>query len=220
MTPSSDPRRPDCIVEYKAEVKREEDDDPDVAGFVAVVLSIVGLMIRNRTSLWVATVFSVESYLNQRASEGGLLGSPAATIMFSTLSLLMNYLPEIAAAYHGPAIGSVRTLLNKATIIGRVGQDAESTNIADRTVVHFSVATSENYKDAEGNIVKTTHWHRIVSWDQRKNPYLTERVKKGDLVYVEGPIHYRSYMAKDGTEKHLTEIALRSFQALTPKEHQ
>ncbi|KAG0281298.1 hypothetical protein BGZ95_005197 [Linnemannia exigua] len=96
-----DPRRPDSIVEYKPEVKRVEDDDPDVAGFVALVLSIVGLMIRNRTALWIGTVFAVESYLNQRASEGGLLGSPAATIMFSTLSLLMNYLPEIVAAYSG-----------------------------------------------------------------------------------------------------------------------
>lgn len=59
-----------------------------------------------------------------------------------------------------------------------------------------------------GNLVKTTHWHRVVSWDQKKNSYLHDRVKKGDLVFVEGPIHYRSYTAKDGTEKNLTEIAL------------
>ncbi|KAG0289118.1 hypothetical protein BGZ98_003978, partial [Dissophora globulifera] len=107
---------------------------------------------------------------------------------------------------------------NKATIVGRVGNDAESsTPIADRTVVHFSVATSENRKDAEGNIIKTTHWHRIVSWDQKRNPYLKDRVKKGDLVFVEGPVHYRSYTAKDGTEKQLTEISLKTFQALSPK---
>ncbi|KAF9133858.1 hypothetical protein BGW39_008769 [Mortierella sp. 14UC] len=119
-----------------------------------------------------------------------------------------------------PALGSVRTLVNKATIIGRVGQDAELTNIAERTVVHFSVATSESHKDQEGNLVKTTHWHRIVSWDQKRNGYLSDRVKKGDLVFVEGPVHYRSYTAKDGSEKHLTEIALKSFQALTPKDQQ
>lgn len=59
-----------------------------------------------------------------------------------------------------------------------------------------------------GNLIKTTHWHRIVSWDQKKNPFLVDRVKRGDLVFVEGPIHYRSYTAKDGTEKQLTEITL------------
>ncbi|CAO3571797.1 unnamed protein product [Mortierella alpina] len=101
---SSDPRRPDCIVEYKPEVKRIEDDDPDVPGFVALVLAVVGLMIRNRTCLWIGMIFSVESYLNQRASEGGLMGSPAATILFSISSLVMNYLPELVALYSGVKI--------------------------------------------------------------------------------------------------------------------
>ncbi|KAF9388146.1 Protein Asterix [Podila verticillata] len=101
---TSDPRRPDAIVEYRPEVKRIEDDDPDVPGFVALVFAICGLMIRNRTCLWVGMVFSVESYLNQRASEGGLLGSPAATIIFSLSTLVMNYMPEILAAYSGMKI--------------------------------------------------------------------------------------------------------------------
>ncbi|KAG0245796.1 hypothetical protein BGX31_006087 [Mortierella sp. GBA43] len=122
---SADPRRPDRIVEYKPEVKRIEDDDPDVHGFVAIFAAVVGLMIRastlhtcgvhhsdkpsrrdssghkaNRTALWVGMIFSVESYLNQRASEGGLMGSPGATIVFSISTLLMNYLPEILAFYN------------------------------------------------------------------------------------------------------------------------
>ncbi|KAF9336876.1 Protein Asterix [Podila minutissima] len=101
---TSDPRRPDAIVEYRPEVKRIEDDDPDVPGFVSLVFAICGLMIRNRTCLWVGMIFSVESYLNQRASEGGLLGSPAATIIFSLSTLVMNYLPEILAIYSGVRI--------------------------------------------------------------------------------------------------------------------
>ncbi|KAG0281578.1 hypothetical protein BGZ95_001929 [Linnemannia exigua] len=117
-----------------------------------------------------------------------------------------------------PTVGAIRTLVNKVTVVGRVGHDAELSNVSnDRSVVHFSVATSESKTDPEGNIIKTTQWHRIVSWDQKRNQLLADRVKKGDLVYVEGPIHYRSYTAKDGTEKHLSEISLRSFQALTPK---
>ncbi|KAF9290003.1 hypothetical protein BGZ74_000583 [Mortierella antarctica] len=134
--------------------------------------------------------------------------------------MLLTRLNPIAKRVAVPVIGSVRTLVNKATIVGRVGQDAEITNFnADRSVVHFSVATSENRKDTEGNLIKTTHWHRIVSWDQKKNSYLADRVKRGDLVFVEGPIHYRSYTAKDGTEKQMTEITLKTFQALSSKEH-
>ncbi|KAI8602898.1 hypothetical protein EDD21DRAFT_370562 [Dissophora ornata] len=96
---TADPRRADRIVEYKPEVKRIEDDDPDVHGFVALCIAVVGLMIKNRTCLWIGMIFSVESYLNQRASEGGLLGSPTATILFSVSSLTMNYMPELLALY-------------------------------------------------------------------------------------------------------------------------
>ncbi|KAF9913160.1 hypothetical protein EC991_003620 [Linnemannia zychae] len=132
--------------------------------------------------------------------------------------MLLTKLAPVSKRIALPAVGAVRTLVNKVTVVGRVGQDAELTSVnSDRSVVHFSVATSENKTDPEGNIIKTTQWHRIVSWDQKRNPLLVDRVKKGDLVYVEGPIHYRSYIAKDGSEKHMSEISLRSFQALSPK---
>ncbi|KAG0320673.1 hypothetical protein BGZ97_013103 [Linnemannia gamsii] len=132
--------------------------------------------------------------------------------------MFLTKLAPVSKRIASPAFGATRTLLNQATILGRVGQDAELNNVGnDRSVVHFSVATSESKTDAEGNIIKTTQWHRIVSWDQKRNPLLADRVKKGDLVYVEGPIQYRSYTAKDGSERHLSEINLRSFQALTPK---
>ncbi|GJJ73616.1 single-strand DNA-binding protein [Entomortierella parvispora] len=135
--------------------------------------------------------------------------------------MLLARINPVAKRVATTSVGAVRTLVNKATIVGRVGQDAEINSAGpERSVVHFSIATSENRKDAEGNLIKTTQWHRIVSWDQKKNPYLAERVKKGDLVFVEGPIHYRTYTGKDGTEKHLTEISMRTFQALSAKEPQ
>ncbi|KAI7822135.1 hypothetical protein BC939DRAFT_398062 [Gamsiella multidivaricata] len=120
----------------------------------------------------------------------------------------MLQLIAIIIIFYSWSFLNTTTLVNKATIVGRVGQDAEINKVGDRTVVNFSVATSETRKDEEGNLIQTTHWHRIVSWDQFRNPYLSERVHKGDLIYVEGPIHYRAYTAKDGTEKHLTEITL------------
>ncbi|KAF9905725.1 hypothetical protein EC991_001327 [Linnemannia zychae] len=94
---TSDPRRADSIIEYKPELRRAEEDDPDVAGFVALVLAAVGLMISNRTCLWVGFVFSIESYLNQRSSESALMGTPLAMVLFSISTLTMNYLPQIMA---------------------------------------------------------------------------------------------------------------------------
>jgi hypothetical protein len=56
-------------------------------------------------------------------------------------------------------------VVNKATIIGRVGQDAEMNTHADRTVVHFSVATSENHKDTEGTVFSIVITFRLF-WDK------------------------------------------------------
>ncbi|KAG0298030.1 hypothetical protein BGZ96_003298 [Linnemannia gamsii] len=132
--------------------------------------------------------------------------------------MFLTKLTPVFKRIASPAFGTTRTLVNQASILGRAGQDAELSNVGnDRSVVQFSVATSESKTDAEGNIIKTTQWHRIVSWDQKRNPMLADRVKKGDLVYVEGPLQYRSYTTKDGSERHLSEIILRSFQAMTPK---
>ncbi|KAF9960459.1 hypothetical protein BGZ70_008604 [Mortierella alpina] len=127
---------------------------------------------------------------------------------------LTSYAKRITA----PTLGAVRTYVNSAMIIGHVGQDAEFKEFKDRTVVNFTMATNENRKDAEGNWVKTTHWHNVVSWDQSKNRYLIESLKKGDTVMVEGPIQYRTFTAKDGSDKHRTEILLKKFQVVARKQ--
>ncbi|KAK3828673.1 MAG: hypothetical protein J3Q66DRAFT_435166 [Benniella sp.] len=135
--------------------------------------------------------------------------------------MLLATVSPLAKRLATPALGSVRTFVNKATILGHVGQDAEVTKLTsdpNKTVVHFNVATTEYRKDAEGKFHPLTNWHRIVSWDQEKNLHLANRVKKGYMVYVQGSIRYRTYIAKDGTEKNLTEIVLQNFQSFAPKE--
>ncbi|KAK3816163.1 MAG: hypothetical protein J3Q66DRAFT_341807 [Benniella sp.] len=132
--------------------------------------------------------------------------------------MLLTRLSPITKRAAVSAVGSVRTYINKATLVGRVGHDPELTNVGDRTVVTFSVATHENRKGEGDNVIQMTQWHRVVSWDQFRNPTLAEKVHKGDLVYVDGTIQYKSYTAKDGTERHTTEIALKSFKSLKAKE--
>ncbi|KAG0223721.1 hypothetical protein BGW42_005706 [Actinomortierella wolfii] len=105
----SDPRRFDTILPYKPEPRAPEEDEPDVHGFIAILFAIVGVIFRNRMALWVGMLFSLESFLNASAIEGGLLGSPAATLMFSISTLVMNYMPEFVVWYQGYKAASTST---------------------------------------------------------------------------------------------------------------
>ncbi|KAG0241290.1 hypothetical protein B0O80DRAFT_492830 [Mortierella sp. GBAus27b] len=134
--------------------------------------------------------------------------------------MLLTRLSPIAKRTAVPAVGSIRTLVNKATLIGRVGHDAEINDVGEKTVVTFSVATTETRKGEGDDMIQMTQWHRVVSWDQFKNAMLAQKVRKGDVVYIEGPIHYKTYTTKDGSERNITEIALRTFKSLKSKEHQ
>ena len=96
--------------------------------------------------------------------------------------------------------------VNKATLIGRVGQDPDIRTLQTGVkVANFSIATSEKFKNSNGEKVEQTEWHRIVLW--RGLAEVAEKyVKKGDLLYIEGKIHTRSYQDKDEYTKYVTEI--------------
>ncbi len=104
--------------------------------------------------------------------------------------------------------------INKAIIVGRLGQDPEVRYTADGTAVaSFSVATSENWKDKEtGDKRERTEWHRIVAW-RRLGEICGEYLSKGRQVYVEGRIQTRSW-EKDGVTRYTTEIIASDVQFL------
>ena len=104
--------------------------------------------------------------------------------------------------------------LNKAMLIGNVGQDPEIRTIpSGARVAQFSVATNRRWNDKNGQQQEKTEWHRIVAWE--KLVEVIERfVKKGDRIYVEGEIEYRQYQDKDGVTKYTTEIRARDVVLL------
>lgn len=104
--------------------------------------------------------------------------------------------------------------INKVTLIGRVGKDPECRRLENGTAVaKFSLATTESYKDKDGNKNETTDWHNIVIWRQLAE--IAEKyVKKGMLLYIEGKITYREYTDKDNVKKHFTEIVANEFKML------
>ena len=95
---------------------------------------------------------------------------------------------------------------NSATIIGRLGGDPQVRYTQSNTAVaNLSVATSERYKDRNGEVQEKTTWHDIVAWG-RTAEIAQEYLKKGDLVHITGPIEKRPWTDKDGNERVSVEI--------------
>lgn len=96
--------------------------------------------------------------------------------------------------------------LNKAMLIGRLGQDPEVRYTQSNTAVAtLSIATSERYKDSNGELQEKTEWHRVVAWG-RLAEICQQYLKKGSQVYIEGPIQTRQWEDKDGQKRYTTEI--------------
>lgn len=108
----------------------------------------------------------------------------------------------------------MNTLKNRVTLIGNLGQDPEiKTTETGKKVTHFTLATNEAYKNAEGQKVNETTWHNIVAWNSLAD-IAGRFLKKGKEVAVEGRIVYRSYEDKKGATKNITEIVLNDLLLL------
>lgn len=108
----------------------------------------------------------------------------------------------------------MNSLRNKVMLIGNLGQDPEiKTTETGKKVTHFTLATDEGYKNAEGQKVSETTWHNIVAWNGLAD-IAGRFLKKGREVAVEGRIVYRSYEDKNGVTKYITEIVLNDILLL------
>lgn len=104
--------------------------------------------------------------------------------------------------------------INKVILVGNLGNDPELRYTGTGTpVCTLSLATNESYKDADGNLVEKTEWHRVVAWS-RLAEICGEYLKKGSQVYFEGSLQTRQYEDKDGVTKYTTEIKAREMMIL------
>ncbi len=100
----------------------------------------------------------------------------------------------------------MNALRNKVQLIGRLGQDPEIKTLeSGKKVAHFTLATNDNYKGADGTKVEETTWHSIVAWNGLAE-LSSKFLRKGREVCIEGRINYRSYTDKNGVQKNVTEI--------------
>jgi single-strand DNA-binding protein len=109
--------------------------------------------------------------------------------------------------------------LNEVKVLGYVGKEPQVNNTQSGTlVVNLSVATSERYKDQQGNYQEKTEWHNLVAFS-RQAEIIRDYVKKGSKVFVEGKLQTRSWEDKDtGKKAYRTEIIVNRLGLLDPRE--
>lgn len=109
-------------------------------------------------------------------------------------------------------------MVNKVILIGNVGADPDIKYLdGGVAVARFSLATTESYKNKNGDRVDQTEWHNIVLW--RNLAEIAEKfVKKGMKLYIEGRIRNRSWEDQNGVKKYMTEIQGDTMQMLSPKQ--
>lgn len=105
-------------------------------------------------------------------------------------------------------------MLNKVTLIGRLGKDPETRLMPNgEAVCNFSVATSESWKDQSGQRQERTEWHNITMY-RRLAEIAGQYLKTGSQVYLEGKIQSRKYTDKNGAERMAYDIIVNEMKML------
>ena len=103
--------------------------------------------------------------------------------------------------------------VNKAIIVGNLGDDPEIREVGETSVCKLRIATSRKYKDRSDDWVEDTQWHSVVVWG-KQGENCKEYLGKGSPVYVEGRLQTRSWETDEGEKKYKTEIVAQVVQFL------
>ena len=104
--------------------------------------------------------------------------------------------------------------INKVILIGNVGKDPEVRHLeSGAAVATITLATSERYRDRNGETRELTEWHTVIAWRQLAD--LAENyIRKGSQIYVEGKLRSRSWDDQNGQKRYVTEIQADNIQLL------
>jgi len=110
------------------------------------------------------------------------------------------------------------SIRNSVQLIGHLGKEPEIRELQSGTKVgQVSIATSDTFKDKNGELQQRTLWHNLVAWDSRAH-FLEKYLHKGSYTGVRGKLSHRTYQGSDGQQKRWTEVIVDEFVNLTPKE--
>lgn len=102
-------------------------------------------------------------------------------------------------------------LRNNVRLIGNLGQNPDVKELAGgKKLAKFSLATSESYKNEQGEKITETQWHNLIAWGKQAD-VIAKYLKKGSEVAVDGKIHSRNYTDKEGVKRYVTEIVVNEL---------
>jgi single-strand DNA-binding protein len=103
--------------------------------------------------------------------------------------------------------------VNKVILVGNLGDDPEVRSLNNGgEVVNMRVATSESWKDRDGNRQERTEWHRVVIFNENLGRVAKSYLRKGSKVYLEGQIQTRKWTDQSGQDRYSTEVVLQRFR--------
>ncbi len=104
--------------------------------------------------------------------------------------------------------------VNKVVLLGNLGNDPEIRYMPNGTAVaNLSLATSESWKDQQGQVQERTEWHRLTMY-RKLAEIAGEYLKKGSQIYVEGKLQTRKWQDQQGQDRYTTEIVVEEMQML------
>jgi single-strand DNA-binding protein len=103
--------------------------------------------------------------------------------------------------------------VNKVILVGNLGADPEARTFSNGgEVVNLRVATSESWKDRDGNRQERTEWHSVAIFNENLGRVAKSYLKKGSKVYLEGQLQTRKWQDQSGNDRYSTEIVLQKFR--------
>lgn len=102
--------------------------------------------------------------------------------------------------------------VNKVIIVGNLGKDPEVRNFQNGgKVVNLRLATSETWKDKQGQKQEKTEWHSVAIFNEKLGEIAEKYLRKGSKVYIEGKLETRKWQDSSGQDRYSTEVTLRNF---------
>ena len=109
------------------------------------------------------------------------------------------------------------SLNNKVQLIGNLGADPEIINLNDgKKIAKFSIATTDRYKNKQGEQVSDTQWHNVVAWNKTAE-IIEKYITKGNQVGIEGKLTTRKWEDKEGNNRYTTEVVCSELLMLGAK---
>jgi single-strand DNA-binding protein len=103
--------------------------------------------------------------------------------------------------------------VNKVILVGNLGQDPEARTFSNGgEVVNLRVATSESWKDRDGNRQERTEWHSVAIFNENLGRVAKNYLRKGSKVYLEGQLQTRKWQDQSGNDRYTTEVVLQKFR--------